>query len=40
MLFLLMKGFIHDLKPFHAVQRIGFHAQHLEIIENIGFDTL
>ena len=35
-----MKGFVHDLKPFHAVQRIGFHAQHLEIIENIGFDTL
>lgn len=40
LLFLLMKGFVHDLKPFHAVQRIGFHAQHLEIIENIGFDTL
>ena len=39
-LFLLMKGFVHDLKPFHAVQRVGFHAQHLEIIENIGFDTL
>ena len=35
-----MKGFIHNLKPFHAVQRIGFHAQHLEVIENIGFDTL
>ena len=35
-----MKGFVHDLKPFHTVQRIGFHAQHLEIIENIGFDTL
>ena len=34
-----MKGFVHDLKPFHAVQRVGFHAQHLEIIENIGFDT-
>ena len=40
LLFLLMKGFVHDLKPFHAVQRIGFHAQHLEIVENIGFDTL
>ena len=40
LLFFLMKGFVHDLKPFHAVQRIGFHAQHLEIIENIGFDTL
>ena len=40
LLFLLMKGFVHDLKPFHAVQRVGFHAQHLEIIENIGFDTL
>ena len=39
-LFLLMKGFVHDLQPFHAVQRVGFHAQHLEIIENIGFDTL
>ena len=39
LLFLLMKGFVHDLKPFHAVQRVGFHAQHLEIIENIGFDT-
>ena len=37
MLFLLMKGFVHDLKPFHTVQRVGFHAQHLEIIENIGF---
>ena len=34
-----MKGFVHNLKPFHAVQRVGFHAQHLEIIENIGFDT-
>ena len=40
LLFLLMKGFVHDLKPFHAVQRVGFHAQHLEIVENIGFDTL
>ena len=40
LLFFLMKGFVHDLKPFHAVQRVGFHAQHLEIIENIGFDTL
>ena len=40
LLFLLMKGFVHDLKPFHTVQRVGFHAQHLEIIENIGFDTL
>ena len=40
LLFLLMKGFVHDLKPFHTVQRIGFHAQHLEIVENIGFDTL
>ena len=39
-LFFLMKGFVHDLKPFHTVQWIGFHAQHLEIIENIGFDTL
>ena len=39
-LFLLMKGFVHDLKPFHAVQRVGFHTQHLEIVENIGFDTL
>ena len=39
-LFFLMKGFVHDLKPLHAVQWIGFHAQHLEIIENIGFDTL
>ena len=39
LLFLLMKGFVHDLKPFHAVQRVGFHAQHLEIVENIGFDT-
>ena len=39
LLFLLMKGFVHDLKPFHAVQRIGFHAQHLEVIQNIGFDT-
>ena len=35
-----MKGFVHDLKPFHAVQRVGFHTQHLEIVENIGFDTL
>ena len=40
LLFLLMKGFVHDLKPFHAIQRVGFHAQHLEIVENIGFDTL
>ena len=40
LLFLLMKGFVHNLKPFHAVQRVGFHAQHLEIVENIGFDTL
>ena len=40
LLLLLMKGFVHDLQPFHAVQRVGFHAQHLEIIENIGFDTL
>ena len=40
LLFLLMKGFVHDLKPFHAVQRVGFHAQHLEIVENIGFNTL
>ena len=40
LLFLLMKGFVHDLQPFHAVQRVGLHAQHLEIIENIGFDTL
>ena len=40
LLFLLMKGFVHDLKPFHTVQRVGFHAQHLEIIENIGFNTL
>ena len=40
LLFFLMKGFVHDLKPFHAVQRVGFHAQHLEIVENIGFDTL
>ena len=39
LLFLLMKGFVHDLKPFHAVQRVGFHTQHLEIVENIGFDT-
>ena len=40
LLFFLMKGFVHDLKPLHAVQRIGFHAQHLEVIQNIGFDTL
>ena len=40
LLFLLMKGFVHDLKPFHAVQRVGFHTQHLEVIQNIGFDTL
>ena len=40
LLFLLMKGFVHDLKPFHTIQGIGFHSQHLEVIENIGFDTL
>ena len=40
LLFLLMKGFVHNLKPFHAIQRVGFHTQHLEIVENIGFDTL
>ena len=40
LLFFLMKGFVHDLKSLHAVQRVGFHTQHLEIIENIGFDTL
>ena len=40
LLFFLMKGFVHDLKSLHAVQRISFHAQHLEIVENIGFDTL
>lgn len=40
LLFFLMKGFVHDLQPFHAVQRVGFHAQHLEIVENIGFNTL
>ena len=40
LLFLLMKDFVHDLKPFHTIQGIGFHSQHLEVIENIGFDTL
>ena len=40
LLFFLMKGFVHDLQPFHAVQRVGFHAQHLEIVENIDFNTL
>ena len=40
LLFFLMKGFVHDLKSLHTVQRISFHTQHLEIVENIGFDTL
>ena len=37
---LRVESLIHNLQALHTVQRVGRNAQHLEVVENIRFDTL